>query len=238
MPERRRVFLAFVALAIAAGCICLLAFLLWPRDVQKNASRLGPIGQDANYRFEPAATPTAQALRLAKILGVLVPVDPKAFGGLASITAGKLPPSAADLAKRLARIGANHLKRDGLLGPNGALSADAAAKGLVELGAVVQVVNDQPAADESSDAHNSAIREPIRSYPLSAAALADQQSRAARYSRGDAARNGGANVMASASLTAPSPGSRPRAFDASEGTPLDPLLNTTYDLSYPKLVPR
>ena len=29
---------------------------------------------------------------------------------------------------------------------------------------------------------------------------------------------------------------RPRAFDASEGTPLDPLLNTTYDLSYPKAV--
>jgi len=33
------------------------------------------------------------------------------------------------------------------------------------------------------------------------------------------------------------PGARPRAFDASEGTPLDPLLNTTYDLNYPKVVP-
>jgi hypothetical protein len=30
---------------------------------------------------------------------------------------------------------------------------------------------------------------------------------------------------------------RPAAFDASEGTPLDPLLNTTYDLSFPKTVP-
>jgi hypothetical protein len=30
---------------------------------------------------------------------------------------------------------------------------------------------------------------------------------------------------------------RPTAFDASEGTLLDPLLNTTYDLNYPKTVP-
>ena len=47
--------------------------------------------------------------------------------------------------------------------------------------------------------------------------------------------------MASAETAAPTPRSpapRPRAFDASEGTPLDPLLNTTYDLNYPKVVPR
>jgi UPF0755 protein len=28
-----------------------------------------------------------------------------------------------------------------------------------------------------------------------------------------------------------------RAFDASEGTPLDPLRNKTYDLNYAKTVP-
>ena len=32
-------------------------------------------------------------------------------------------------------------------------------------------------------------------------------------------------------------GARPRAFDASEGTPLDPLLNQTYDLTHAKTVP-
>jgi hypothetical protein len=32
-------------------------------------------------------------------------------------------------------------------------------------------------------------------------------------------------------------GARPRAFDASEGTPLDPLLNQTYDLTHAKAVP-
>jgi len=30
---------------------------------------------------------------------------------------------------------------------------------------------------------------------------------------------------------------RPRAFDASEGTRLDPLRNKTYDLSYAKVIP-
>ena len=30
---------------------------------------------------------------------------------------------------------------------------------------------------------------------------------------------------------------RPRIYDASEGTPLDPLRNKTYDLSYAKVVP-
>jgi UPF0755 protein len=30
---------------------------------------------------------------------------------------------------------------------------------------------------------------------------------------------------------------RTRVFDASEGTPLDPLLNKTYDLNYAKTVP-
>ena len=32
-------------------------------------------------------------------------------------------------------------------------------------------------------------------------------------------------------------GARGRAFDASEGTPRDPLLNRTFDLNTPKTVP-
>ena len=35
----------------------------------------------------------------------------------------------------------------------------------------------------------------------------------------------------------PTASGRPRIFDASEGTRLDPLLNKTYDLSYAKVVP-
>jgi UPF0755 protein len=83
---------------------------------------------------------------------------------------------------------------------------------------------------------------PMQTYPMSAAALADQQSRAARYGVLEAmAPAGGAKVMASADIGAPAGqhvgATRPRAFDASEGTPLDPLLNTTYDLNFPKVVP-
>jgi hypothetical protein len=43
---------------------------------------------------------------------------------------------------------------------------------------------------------------------------------------------------APASPQPPSASGRPRIFDASEGTRLDPLLNKTYDLSYAKVVPQ
>jgi UPF0755 protein len=43
-------------------------------------------------------------------------------------------------------------------------------------------------------------------------------------------------MLAGPGLSAP-PAPRARAFDASEGTRLDPLLNKTYDLSYAKVVP-
>ena len=45
------------------------------------------------------------------------------------------------------------------------------------------------------------------------------------------------NASTSTTQTQPSTPARPRAFDASEGTRLDPLLNKTYDLSYAKVIP-
>jgi hypothetical protein len=46
------------------------------------------------------------------------------------------------------------------------------------------------------------------------------------------------SLVASEGQSAVSPTrKRPAAFDASEGTPLDPLLNTTYDLNFAKTVP-
>jgi UPF0755 protein len=137
-------------------------------------------------------------------------------------------------------MGADRLMRDALLGPNGALSAGNATKSLAELGAVVQGVNDQPAVDESADAGSSAAtRGQIESYPLSVAAQADQQKRTVRYGVADAATNGSINAVAGANLMAAAPpaGERSHAFDASEGTRLDPLLNKTYDLNYAKVVP-
>jgi UPF0755 protein len=63
--------------------------------------------------------------------------------------------------------------------------------------------------------------------------LADQKAREARY--------GTPALADSSSAQAPAPqptaSGRPRIYDASEGTKLDPLLNKTYDLSYAKVVP-
>ena len=139
------------------------------------------------------------------------------------------------------RLGADRQTREALLGPSGSLSAggDRATRNLADIGAVVQGVNDEQVVDQTAS-DSAAAAGPMRTFPMSATALADQQSRAARYGEAGAHADG-PRQMASADNTAPPPaahpGARPRAFDASEGTPLDPLLNTTYDLNYPKVVP-
>jgi UPF0755 protein len=177
---------------------------------------------------------------LAKLPGALDPLDLKALGGLASITAARPSQAAVDLINRLTMMDADR-SLDSLWRPSAALAPGAAAENLADVGAVVQGVNDQPAADVAADDQPTATAGPVQTYPLSTAALSDQQRRAARYGAQGIAP-GGVNIMASADVAATVPaqraaGARPRAFDASEGTPLDPLLNTTYDLNYPKVVP-
>jgi UPF0755 protein len=46
-----------------------------------------------------------------------------------------------------------------------------------------------------------------------------------------------ADALNAAPPNASGPTRRPRAFDASEGTPLDPLRNDTFDLNYTHQVP-
>jgi UPF0755 protein len=208
---------------------------------QKNVLRWRQIEKDAKDRLAPDATPPAPLAPPAKVHGALdSPVDAGAFGALASVEATK-PSPAGDLAKRLARMGADRQTRQALLGPNGMLSGNAGVRGLADLGAVVEGVNDEPAPGPSDAlGYAAAAGAPIQSYPMSAAALADQHSREARYGGLAAAPDAGVKVMASADAATQTdrPGSaRPRAFDASEGTRLDPLLNTTYDLNFPKVVP-
>jgi UPF0755 protein len=217
---------------------------------QKNVAHWRQIEKDAKDKLAPDATPPAPAAPPAKVHGALDPVDPMTFGALAPVAAPK-PPTSGDLAKRLARVGADRQTRQALLGPSGTLSAGAtgATRSLADIGAVVQGVNDQPAPDQlDADNGAAATTGPIQSYPLSAAALAEQQARAARYGVQGVAPVDNSAKLVSAKLVATAdtaaqqaptahPGVRPRAFDASEGTPLDPLLNTTYDLNYPKIVP-
>ncbi len=69
--------------------------------------------------------------------------------------------------------------------------------------------------------------------------LADQKAREAKYGTPAVASADNA-AAADATPAAPQPttaSGRPRIYDASEGTKLDPLLNKTYDLGYAKVVP-
>ena len=152
--------------------------------------------------------------------------DPASFGAVAAPTASRAT-SAAVLA-RLAKIGARRNALDSAL--VSLSSATAGGKSIEELGAVVAGVNDAPAEGDAFAGLDSAS--PVASVPLSPAMLADQKAREAKFRASTLTPSDGA-----APLTQPAPSGRPRIFDASEGTKLDPLLNRTYDLSYAKVVP-
>jgi hypothetical protein len=153
------------------------------------------------------------------------------YGGLRAFVAPSIAPSASALAKRLAKAGAELLARATLFGPNGALSAAHAQRSVDDRNLIVQGVNDEAAQDDTEGA------DAPRSYPLSAEAIAEQQAREARFglTRPDAAAP--TPAPAAARVAALPAGERPRIIDASEGTPIDPLLNKTYDLNYAKKVP-
>ena len=80
---------------------------------------------------------------------------------------------------------------------------------------------------------------PVASAPLSPAMLADQKAREAKYGTTPLVSSVLADsVVATPVSASPATASgRPRIYDASEGTALDPLLNKTYDLSYAKVIP-
>jgi UPF0755 protein len=73
------------------------------------------------------------------------------------------------------------------------------------------------------------------SYPVSAALRAEQRARAARL--GLTVEERPLPLSASAEATQPPRGGRARAFDASEGTALDPLRDRGWDLNSAKTVP-
>jgi UPF0755 protein len=158
------------------------------------------------------------------------------FGALVAPAQGQAP---ASVLARLSKIGANRNAEDAAL----ASLASPGVKTLEELGAVVAGVNDGPAeglAFGNDDPPETGAGGPIASAPLSPAMLADQKAREAKYGTATLVSNvaidSGGAAPAQAAQPATASG-RPRIYDASEGTPLDPLLNKTYDLSYAKVVP-
>ncbi|MBY6240923.1 endolytic transglycosylase MltG [Methylosinus sp. Sm6] len=103
--------------------------------------------------------------------------------------------------------------------------------------AAPQEAADADAADAADD-----VFDPSASYPVSDRLRAEQRARAARLGLGPepAADAGGETMVAGAApeaAVAPGRRGRARAFDASEGTPLDPLRDKGWDLSSPKTVP-
>jgi UPF0755 protein len=163
-----------------------------------------------------------------------VPPSSGLFGALVAPAQGQ---AAASVLSRLGKIGADRNAKDAAL----ASLSGPGVKTLEELGAVVAGVNDGPVegsafGDDDPPATGTGT---VGSSPLSPAMLADEKAREAKYGTVTLA----STTRTEASGPAPAPASygtasgRPRIYDASEGTALDPLLNKTYDLSYAKVVP-
>jgi len=245
----------------------------------KNVAHWRQVEQDAKDKLAPDAAPTPTPTPTPAKHGALDGVDPAIFGAVAL---GEAPVDSGPLAKRLGKLAESRKAAASLLAPDGALSAPhAAGASLDTIGAVVTGVNDGPPTQAFPDEQGpDGAAQPVASVPLSAAALADQKARIARYvgagpadprfvglvdprvagpvdprvaGPADPRVVGPADPrfvgpvdprvarpvdprVAGLDTPAGAP-ARPRAFDASEGTPFDPLRNKTYDLNYAHAVP-
>ncbi len=102
-------------------------------------------------------------------------------------------------------------------------------------------------APESADGRAMAGGEGVSSYPVSPRLRAEQKARAAKLglSTGSdelppeviGSREADAYAPTAQPASAPAGRGRPRVFDASEGTPLDPLRDKSWDLTSAKTVP-
>jgi len=202
---------------------------------QKNVAHWRQIEKDVKDKLAPDVTPQpAPAIR-----GSIDPVDSSQFGALVAPAQTQAPPAA--IVARLSKIGASRNAQDAAL----ASLVAPGMKSIEELGGVVAGVNDAPpdgvAFDDAGSSGAAGTAGSVSSVPLSPAMLADQRAREAKYGTAPLASSGGVAIAqtpaAPPSPQPPTASGRPRIYDASEGTRLDPLLNKTYDLSYAKVVP-
>ncbi len=196
----------------------------------RNVTHWRQIEKDAKDHLAPDATPTAPPA----IHGEIETVDPAVFGALVPLVPA--PPAPAAYATRLVKIGAGRKAMETALS---SLSSGAASNRSIEdLGAIVAGVNDGPREGDAFAEATASIdgSGSPASAPMSPAMLADQRAREAKYGYG-APAGGAAAAETAVASTQPTSSGRPRIYDASEGTRLDPLLNKTYDLSYAKSVP-
>ena len=222
----------------------------------KNVARWRQIEKDAKDKLAPDVTPTAAPAPGAAKHGELDPADANLYGAIGPVSGSQVYGAVAPidepkvygpvkpagdrtsnqsgelLLTRLAKLGERLRLRDALLGAGGSLTAkNVSGETLDSLGAVVTGVNDQPAGGNVfTDDDAGAMTATLMKVPLSPAALAEQKARIAKYGDPTPTDSRVAGLDAAPAHVA-------RAFDASEGTPLDPLRNKTFDLNYAKTVP-
>jgi UPF0755 protein len=202
---------------------------------RKNVAYWRQIEKDIKHKLAPDVTPQPAPV----IQGSFDPIDPSQFGAL--VAPVQRQPAPAAILARLSRIGASRRAEDAAL----ASLAAPGVKSIDEIGGVVTGVNDGPAEgaafDDAGPAGAAGAAGPISSVPLSPAMPADERAREAKYGTAPLASSGAVLAATTSAKPAspqpPTASGRPRIFDASEGTRLDPLLNKTYDLSYTKVVP-
>ncbi len=208
----------------------------------KNVAHWRQIEKDEKDHLAPDVTPPQPATH-----GAIAPPDPQSFGALVPVT--PVAPAAAALAGRLGKLGTSRHAVDAAL--SSIAGGAGGARSIEDLGGVVSGVNDAPAEGEAfADATPSIDGSGSpSSVPLSPAMLADERAREAKYGlrpavdgtdaapvqQADGAAAG--QTQGTATAAPPTASGRPRIYDASEGTKLDPLLNKTYDLSFAKVVP-
>ena len=209
-----------------------------PPDDGQNRAGNGPGGNSARRRPEERQRRAAVRLRIA----ASVARRPAKRGartalaflcGAASAIAGamRFPPSKTVAAKTTAKTN---------------ISAFTFGPGLDELGISVGGVRAPAAATLdgpiSQDDTADAAGQQNADFPSPAGRRAGQEARAAglglRRGTGDLPEeSGGPRLFAPPRPQIDGQPAHARAFDVSEGTPLDPLRNKTYDLNYAKTVP-
>ena len=198
----------------------------------KNVAHWRQIEKDAKDRLAPDATPLPAP---SAIHGEIESVDPASFGALTAPDAGA---AGAGRGSRPPRQDRRRPQRDGLragvavAGVPGRQVDRRARRGRrggqrLPRPRATRSPTPGPAVQDADS---------VASVPLPPAMLADQKAREAKYGTPVVAAAGDA-ASAPAAPQPPTASGRPRIYDASEGTKLDPLLNKTYDLSYAKVVP-
>ena len=195
----------------------------------KNVAHWRQIEKDAKDRLAPEAAP-APAGAPAATHGALETPDPSIFGAVAPGSAPTSAENGGALGAKLSKLGEKLRVRETLLGAEGSLSP----------GKVSGKTPRRPRRRGHRRQRRSRRRRLLPGRRRRAR-FGHQGPAFGRRARGSESPRGALRGIGGRRRAGRRPrrsgGAPRRIFDASEGTPLDPLLNKTYDLNYAKTVP-